>query len=80
MALSHSAAVSLGIMVFRLWEQPASLRALDFIAGACSQQSSKERIQAMETRCYRKILRISYKDRVTDEEVRAKIEQAIGPH
>ena len=45
-----------------------------------SQQSSKERIQAMETRCYRKILRISYKDRVTDEEVRAKIEQAIGPH
>ena len=31
-------------------------------------------------RCYRKILRISYKDRVTNEEVRAKIQQAIGPH
>ena len=34
----------------------------------------------MEMRCYRKILRISYKDHVTDEEVRAKILQAIGPH
>ena len=31
-------------------------------------------------RCYRKILRISYKDHVTNEEIRAKIQQAIGPH
>ena len=31
-------------------------------------------------RCYRKILRISFKNRVTNEEVRAKIQQAIGPH
>ena len=31
-------------------------------------------------RCYRKILHISSKDRVTNEEVRAKIQQAIGPH
>ena len=34
----------------------------------------------MEMRCYRKILHISYKDHVTKEEVRAKIQQAIGPH
>ena len=34
----------------------------------------------MEMRCYRKILRISSKDQVTNEEVRAKIQQAIGPH
>ena len=34
----------------------------------------------MEMRCYRKILRISYKDHVTNEEVRAKIQQAIGQH
>ena len=34
----------------------------------------------MEMRCYRKILSISYKDHVTNEEVRAKIQQAIGPH
>ena len=38
------------------------------------------RIQAMEMRCYRKILHISYKDHVTNEEVRAKIQQAIGSH
>ena len=34
----------------------------------------------MEMRCDRKILRISYKDHVTNEEVHAKIQQAIGPH
>ena len=34
----------------------------------------------MEMRCYRKILRISYKDHVANKEVRAKIQQAIGPH
>ena len=31
-------------------------------------------------RCYRKILLISYIDHVTNEEVRAKIQQAIEPH
>ena len=31
-------------------------------------------------RCYRKILHISYKDHVTNDGVRAKIQQAIGPH
>ena len=40
----------------------------------------QRRIQAMEMRCYRKILRISYEDHVTNEEVRAKIQQAIGSH
>ena len=40
----------------------------------------QRRIQAMEMRCYRNILNISYKDHVTNEEVRAKIQQAIGPH
>ena len=34
----------------------------------------------MEMRCYRKILRISYIDHLTNEEVRAKTQQAIGPH
>ena len=34
----------------------------------------------MEMRCYRKILHISYEDHVTNEEVCAKIQQAIGPH
>ena len=40
----------------------------------------QRRMQAMEMKCYSKILRISYKDHVTNEEVRAKIQQAIGPH
>ena len=40
----------------------------------------QRRIQAMEMRCYGKTPRISYKDHVTNEEVRAKIQQAIGPH
>ena len=34
----------------------------------------------MEMKYYRKILRISYKNHVTNEEVRAKIQQAIGSH
>ena len=37
-------------------------------------------IRAMEMRCYRKILHILYKDHVANEEVRAEIQQAIGPH
>ena len=40
----------------------------------------QRRIQAMEMRCYRKILRISYKDHVTNQEIRVKIQRAIGPH
>ena len=34
----------------------------------------------MEMRCNHKILHISYKDHVTNEEVRAKIQQAVGSH
>ena len=33
----------------------------------------------MEIRYYRKILHILYKDHVTDEKLRAKIQKAIGP-
>ena len=40
----------------------------------------QRRKQAMEMRCYRKTLCISYKDHVTNKEVCAKIQQAIGPH
>ena len=34
----------------------------------------------MEMRSYRKIVLISYKDRVINKEVRTKVQQAIGPH
>ena len=40
---------------------------------ACEAELQR-RIQAMEMRCYRKILRISYNVHVTNEEVRAKIQ------
>ena len=37
------------------------------------------RMQAIKMRCYPKKLQISFNDHVTNEEVRAKIQQAIGP-
>ena len=40
----------------------------------------QRRIQAIEIRCYDKILHISYKDHVTNVEVCARIQQAIGTH
>ena len=40
----------------------------------------QRRIRALEMRCYRKILRISYKDHVSNKEFRAKIQHTIGLH
>lgn len=40
----------------------------------------ERRIQAIEMRCYRRLLGISYKDHVTNETVKKKIKQAIGPY
>ena len=40
----------------------------------------EKRAQAFEMRCYRRLLNISYKDHVTNEEVRRKIETAIGEY
>ena len=49
-----------------------------FFLYACKSRTLKaelqRRIQPMEMRCYRKILHISYKDHVINEEVRAKIQ------
>ncbi|WP_293649457.1 hypothetical protein [Thiolapillus sp.] len=63
--LMHSLVTSIFLYAYESWTHTAELQ---------------RRIQAMEMRCYRKILRISYKGHVTNEEVRAKIQQAIGPH
>ena len=63
--LMHSLVTSIFLYACESWTLTAELR---------------RRIQAMELRCYCKILRISYKDHVTNEQVRAKIQQAIGPH
>ena len=40
----------------------------------------ERRIQAPEMRCYRRLLNISYKDHVTNEEVCNRIQNAIGVH
>ena len=40
----------------------------------------QRRIHAIEMRCYHNMLHISYKDHVTNEKVRAKIQHAIGQH
>ena len=40
----------------------------------------ERRIQALEMRCYRRLLNISYKNHVTNEEVRNRIQNAIGVH
>ena len=40
----------------------------------------ERRIQVLEMRCYRRLLNISYKDHVTNEEVCNRIQNAIGVH
>ena len=40
----------------------------------------EKRTQAFEIRCYRTLLKISYKDHVTNDEVRRKIQAAIGEY
>ena len=40
----------------------------------------EKRTQGFEMRCYRRLLNISYKDHVTNEEVRRKIQTAIGEY
>ena len=40
----------------------------------------EKRIQALEMRCYRRLLNIFYKDHVTNEEVRNRIQNTTGVH
>ena len=40
----------------------------------------ERRIQALEMRCYKRLLNISYKDHVTNEEVGNRIQNATGVH
>ena len=40
---------------------------------------SEKRIQAFETKCLRKLLRISYLEHKTDDRVRSKINSLVGP-
>ena len=63
--LMHSLVTSIFLYACESWTLTAELQ---------------RRIQAMEMRCYCKILHSSYRDHVTNVEVCAKIEQAIRPH
>ena len=47
---------------------------------ACESWTLEKRTQAFDMRCYRRLLNISYKDHVTNEEVRRKIQAAIGEY
>ena len=40
----------------------------------------EKRTQAFEMRCYRRLLNISYKDHITSEDVRRKIQATIGEY
>ena len=40
----------------------------------------EKRTQAFEMRCYRRLLNISYEERVSNEDVRRKIQAAIGKY
>ena len=40
----------------------------------------EKRIQALEMRCDRRLLNVSYKDHVTNEDIRNRIQNAIGVH
>ena len=40
----------------------------------------ERRIQSLEMRCYRRILNISYKDHITNEEVRSQVRALVGPY
>ena len=40
----------------------------------------EKKIQATEMRCFRRLLGISYRDHITNEEVKNRIRQAIGPY
>ena len=63
--LMRSLVVSIFLYACKTWTLTAELQ---------------RRVQAMEMRCYRKILCISYKDHVTNKEVHNNIKQPIGPY
>ena len=63
--LMRSLVVSIFLYAWETWNLTAELQ---------------RRVQAMEMKCYRKILSISYKDHVTNKEVHNRIKQAIGPY
>ena len=63
--LIHSLVISIFLYAWETWTLIAEL---------------ERKIQATEMRYFRRLLGISYRDHVTNEEVRNRIRQAIGPY
>ena len=63
--LMHSLVIFIFLYAFESWTLTAEL---------------EKRTEAFEMRCYRRLLNISYKDHDTNEEVRRKIQAAIGEY
>ena len=61
----HSLVISIFLYAFESWTLTAEL---------------ENRTQALKMRCSRRLLSISYKDHVTNEEVRRKVQAAIGEY
>ena len=61
----HSLAMSIFLHVCETWTIKADI---------------EKRIQALEMRCFRKLLSISHRDHITNVEVKARIGNAIGPY
>ena len=62
--LMHSMAMSIFLYACETWTITAD---------------TERRIQALKMRCIRKLFGISYRDHITNEEVKARIGNAIGP-
>ena len=63
--LTHSFVISIVLYACETWTLTAEL---------------EKKIRAKEMRCFRRLVGISYRDHVTNEEVRNRIRQAIGPY
>ena len=63
--LIRSLAMSIFLCAYEMWTITADI---------------EKRIQALEMRCFRKLFSISYRDHITNEEVKARIGNAIGPY
>ena len=74
-ALNHRASIGVDTTEIRLMRSLVTSTFLYACESWTLTAELQRRIQAMDISCYRKILHISYKDHVTNEEVCAKIPQ-----
>ena len=63
--LMHSLVISIFLYACESWTLTAEI---------------ERKIQAMEMRCYRKVLNVSHHDHIINQEVKNRIRKAIGPH